>query len=79
MMECDYPTVELTSDKSQSTTDGGCTRCPICGKVFYLPDITQWAYKVTNNHYIPRYMCSWTCLNKAKEVLKPSRKYKERY
>lgn len=36
MKDSEFPQVELISSETQTFPDQGCTRCPICGKVFYV-------------------------------------------
>lgn len=45
-----------------------CT-CPICGKLFYVPLIKEWAYKTTTKHrgdYV-KPVCSYSCANKSRK------------
>lgn len=40
--------------------------CSECGKVFYLPYVTEYTYKI--KHYSEtRYFCSYSCYLKGKE------------
>ena len=79
MLDKDYPYVNLNSTQSHYVSEDGCIRCPVCGKVFYVAIPNSWAYKTMNKHWINRYMCSWSCLNKAKKSVETCRKYKPRY
>ena len=42
--------------------------CPICGKMFAVPDRTDYVYKrIRNTHKTNKtviYFCSWTCYRK---------------
>lgn len=79
MLDKDYPYVELNSKAIHGVCTDGCLRCPICNKVFYIPYTRDWVYKTPNNYYRNRYLCSWSCLNKARQRVTPNRKYKPRY
>lgn len=36
--------------------------CPVCGKVFGIPDSVLWVYKIRlKGMQSPTYMCGWTC------------------
>ena len=36
-------------------------KCPQCGKMFFLDDPTQWAYKrLIKGH--KKFFCSWSCV-----------------
>ena len=36
--------------------------CPVCGKVFGIPDAGLWVYKIRlKGMQTPTYMCSWKC------------------
>ena len=36
--------------------------CPMCGKVFLIPDVRMWVYKIIpKGKQTPVYMCSWKC------------------
>ena len=42
-------------------------QCAICGKLFYPPDKTCWAYKrekEIRQRHLTLYFCSWGCLRK---------------
>lgn len=78
MNDNDYPITELNSDTGQQFSDGRCTRCPICEKIFFVPTISTYAYKIKNINRVTRYVCSWKCLNKAKPLVQRKRIYKNR-
>ena len=46
----------------------GCTECSICGKKFYVQSRSVYSYKMRNGKGIMKYMCSYSCYNKALEV-----------
>lgn len=41
--------------------------CPVCQRVFYIEDVTKWAYKYTKKR-TTKYTCSWSCLIKKKPI-----------
>lgn len=43
--------------------DMGEHRCPVCGKLFYVPDFSEWAYRMSVNGHL-KLFCSWTCYRK---------------
>lgn len=43
-----------------------CT-CPECGKKFFCPDASTWAYKLRMGEKSVRRYCSWSCLQKARK------------
>lgn len=47
-----------------------CTDCAICGKRFYVQSRSQYTYKVRNKNKIMKFMCSYSCYNKALSMLK---------
>lgn len=39
--------------------------CPVCGKIFYIPDSKTWVYRaMIKNRHKP--VCSWGCMRKVK-------------
>lgn len=60
--------VHLLSEEVQKK-EKGVTRCPVCGKEFNITSLTKWGYQVHNRRGKRRLLCSWSCLNKAKEEL----------
>ncbi len=49
--------------KRQAETEHWTQRkCPVCGKIFYLQDVTLWVYKMRIQHTSTVYFCSWRCL-----------------
>ena len=72
MLDKDFPYIDFNSDALQMVTSGRCTRCPICGKVICVTDITSYTYKLINKYGRQRITCSWTCYRKA-EALKQTK------
>lgn len=75
MRDNEYPTIKLISKKTQAFPAHGCTRCPICGKVFYVRLNTSWIYKLVNIYGKLRFMCGWNCFREAEKLHKASMKY----
>lgn len=40
--------------------------CAVCGKMF-LCDTDRWAYKMKPSYKKNSYLCSWSCMQKARE------------
>lgn len=76
MRDSEFPFIELISKEQQTFPSDGCTRCPICDKVFYVRLNTAWIYKLTNRYEKQRFMCGWNCFRKAEDLHKASMKYK---
>jgi F0F1-type ATP synthase gamma subunit len=71
MREVDYPYNELNDNSIQYyNSEDRCYRCPVCGKVFYVMVADSYAYKFLNKFGKTRTLCSWKCLNKAKNTIK---------
>lgn len=79
MRDRDFPYVKFDSDEVQTLFDKRCTRCSICDKVFNIPVIESYTYKLTNPKGKQRLFCSWTCYRKAEQICKNKRSYKEQY
>ncbi len=79
MRDRDFPYIEFDSDETQILFDKRCTRCSICGKVFNIPIIESYTYKITNPKGKQRLLCRWTCYRKAEQICKNKRSYKEQY
>lgn len=77
MKDSEFPQVELISNETQTFPDQGCTRCPICGKVFYVRLNTTWTYKLINKHDKQRFMCGWNCFVKAEKLQATSKQQKQ--
>lgn len=72
MLEKDYPYSKIDDNNLQYYDKlDRCCRCPICEKVFYVPVVRKWTYKLTNSHDKLRIMCGWTCYRKAESAIKP--------
>ena len=51
--------------------------CPLCGNKFYIQNRKVYTYKMHNKNNFIRYLCSWTCYNKASEMIKRSIKVED--
>lgn len=53
-------------------------RCPVCEKEFYVGNAykSNYNYKKINRNGKVRYCCSYGCLNKMKDIILHSAKYK---
>lgn len=76
MRDSEFPTTKLISSQTQSFPAHGCTRCPICDKVFYVRSNKSWIYQFINRHGRTRFMCGWNCFRQAEKLHKASMKYK---
>lgn len=70
MLEKDYPITDLKSSKAQFIDMGDrCTRCPICGKVFYIRNVDIYIYKLRNKKGFQRIFCSYNCKRTAENKI----------
>ncbi|MBQ5389707.1 MAG: helix-turn-helix transcriptional regulator [Clostridia bacterium] len=49
-------------ERSEFTAVSGERRCGECGKVFFVGDITTWAYRIPRRGSAYKWFCSWGCL-----------------
>lgn len=68
--------VELLKPEKQEIDQRSCL-CPICETQFYIQNRKSYTYKCYNKNNFIRYMCSWTCYNKASEMIKRSIKVED--
>lgn len=50
----------------------GIRKCVICGKEFYVPELTAWTYRKktqSNRDYRAKWFCSWSCMRVFEQML----------